>query len=123
MMVERLSSRNGHCSKSTIPLKQGELGLFLSGEARLSGDRLVFLWLSVIALCGVGDEVGPLQDFAVAGLPFSPNVSVAFIGPCFVDGDAIRRILLEDWLAIFGNLVGSTPTAVFPLLNCSVSLK
>ena len=53
--------------------------------------------------CCVGEDDGPPHDLVVVGLLLRPNVSVAFIGPCFVEGDAIRRTLCDPWADIFQN--------------------
>lgn len=70
----------------------GDPGLRLSGEFRWSGDRLFFTLCPSLFFWGVGDELGLIfLPLARVGLPcISENVNVAFIGPCFVEGDGFR---------------------------------
>lgn len=80
----------------------GELGLRLSGDARLSGERLGFT--RSVPLDGVGEEEGlPFLPFVRVGLPcIRENCKVAFIGPCFDEaGDAFLRTLCVELFDIF----------------------
>ena len=92
--ADKTKSLETHCS----PLNAGERAL--SGDCLWSGD-LLFLWTSP-PHCWVGDADG-LLFFTPVGLDPEgpkPNDLVAFMGPCLVDGDGIRRTLWEPWLAI-----------------------
>lgn len=79
-----------------IPFKPVEFWLSMSGDSLQSGEYLNLFLPSDVQRTGEEDGLSFLSfEFLVGLLCTSPNVKVAFMGPCFIDGDAIFRTL---WL-------------------------